>query len=116
MQAHYRGYGSVAGCYSPCLKLTDPKWNNSASRGRRRDDQVAAPFCCPTPPVSPQACRSGPVARTQYVQAVHKYCAKGWRGWEESSKWRWELFKTPVFGPKAWIFLQPRGAKKVLAT
>lgn len=92
MQAHYRGYGSVAGCYSPCLKLTDPKWNNSASRGRRRDDQVAAPFCCPTPPVSPQACRSGPVARTQYVQAVHKYCAKGWRGWEESSKWPWELF------------------------
>ena len=33
MQAHYRGYGSVAGCYSPCLKLTDPKWNNSASKG-----------------------------------------------------------------------------------
>jgi hypothetical protein len=31
MQAHYRDYGSVAGCYSPCLKLTDPKWNNTAS-------------------------------------------------------------------------------------
>ncbi|CAJ1359395.1 unnamed protein product [Effrenium voratum] len=31
LQAHYGGYGSVAGCYSPCLKLTDPKWNNSAT-------------------------------------------------------------------------------------
>eukprot|EP00434_Breviolum_minutum_P001762 symbB.v1.2.001559.t1/scaffold70.1/size352959/9 len=60
MQAHYRGYGSVAGCYSPCLKLTDPKWNNSASKGRSRTDTVASPYCCPTPPVSPKACRDGP--------------------------------------------------------
>lgn len=74
MQAHYRGYGSVAGCYSPCLKLTDPKWNNTASKGRSRTDDVAAPYCCPTPPVSPQACRTGPVARTKYVQAVHRFC------------------------------------------
>lgn len=73
MQAHYRGYGSVAGCYSPCLKLTDPKWNNTAS-GHSRSDDVAAPYCCPTPPVSPKGCRSGPVAQTKYVQAVHTYC------------------------------------------
>ena len=74
MQAHYRGYGSVAGCYSPCLKLTDPKWNNSASKGRSRTDTVASPYCCPTPPVSPKACRDGPVATTKYVEAVHRYC------------------------------------------
>eukprot|EP00438_Fugacium_kawagutii_P014650 Skav218867 [mRNA] locus=scaffold2417:278959:286017:+ [translate_table: standard] len=57
MRAHYRGYGSVAGCYS-----------------HSRSDAVAAPYCCPTPPVSPQACRSGPVAKTKYVEAVHRFC------------------------------------------
>ncbi|CAJ1393448.1 unnamed protein product [Effrenium voratum] len=71
LQAHYRGYGSVAGCYSPCLKLTDPKWNNSATGTREGE---AAPFCCPTPPISPQQCREGPVAQTDYVKAVHRYC------------------------------------------
>eukprot|EP00439_Symbiodinium_sp_Y106_P070486 s3201_g12.t1 len=74
MQARRWGSGSIAGCYSPCLKLTDPKWNNTASRGRSRTDDVAAPYCCPTPPISPQACRAGPVEETEYVKAVHKYC------------------------------------------
>ncbi|CAE7236240.1 unnamed protein product, partial [Symbiodinium sp. CCMP2456] len=74
MQARHWGSGSIAGCYSPCLKLTDPKWNNTASRGRSRTDDVAAPYCCPTPPISPQACRAGPVEGTEYVKAVHKYC------------------------------------------
>ncbi|CAE7472744.1 unnamed protein product [Symbiodinium natans] len=74
MQARHWGSGSIAGCYSPCLKLTDPKWNNTASRGRSRTDDVAAPYCCPTPPISPQACRSGPVEGTEYVKAVHQYC------------------------------------------
>ncbi|CAE7378242.1 TL1 [Symbiodinium sp. KB8] len=74
MQARHWGSGSIAGCYSPCLKLTDPKWNNTASTGRSRTDDVAAPYCCPTPPISPQACRAGPVEGTEYVKAVHKYC------------------------------------------
>lgn len=32
--------------------------------GRSRTDTVASPYCCPTPPVSPKACRDGPVATT----------------------------------------------------
>ncbi|OLQ03185.1 hypothetical protein AK812_SmicGene13897 [Symbiodinium microadriaticum] len=46
----------------------------SGVSGRSRTDDVAAPYCCPTPPISPQACRAGPVEGTEYVKAVHKYC------------------------------------------
>ncbi len=31
-------------------------------------------MCCPTPPISPQQCRSGPVINTQYVQSIHRNC------------------------------------------
>jgi len=55
------------GCYSPCSKYTyawdkDPK------------DAESAPYCCPTPPETPETCRSGPVATSKYVQAVHAMC------------------------------------------
>lgn len=64
----------VFGCYSPCSKLTLRSWNNVIAAGHTPNDDVAAPYCCPTPPESPEACRTGPVGSTQYVQAVHKMC------------------------------------------
>ena len=36
---------------------------------RQFEDATSAPFCCPTPPESPDACRKGPVGKSQYVQA-----------------------------------------------
>jgi len=30
--------------------------------------------CCPTPPVSPEACREGPVASTGFVRTLHEKC------------------------------------------
>eukprot|EP00451_Oxyrrhis_marina_P014385 CAMPEP_0204321832 /NCGR_PEP_ID=MMETSP0469-20131031/8370_1 /ASSEMBLY_ACC=CAM_ASM_000384 /TAXON_ID=2969 /ORGANISM="Oxyrrhis marina" /LENGTH=309 /DNA_ID=CAMNT_0051303155 /DNA_START=28 /DNA_END=957 /DNA_ORIENTATION=- len=65
--------GAVVGCYSPCGKLTYSNWNNKEGT-HTVDDPVAAPYCCPTPPVSPDACRTGPVPKSQYVAAVHEYC------------------------------------------
>jgi len=64
----------VAGCYSPCTKLIDDKWQNDFAHGRRGDDDFVSPYCCPTPPQSPQQCRDGPIKDTQYVQAVHRNC------------------------------------------
>jgi len=39
-----------------------PEMRHSVA-GHSRTDDVAAPYCCPTPPVSPKGCRSGPVAQ-----------------------------------------------------
>jgi len=63
----------VAGCYSPCAKLTYPHWGNEAGKYGPRDEE-AKMMCCPTPPVSPQQCMDGPVARSSYVKMVHQSC------------------------------------------
>merc|ERR1740129_1969310 len=65
---------NVAGCYSPCTKLIDDKWQNDFAHGKRGDDNFVSPYCCPTPPQSPEQCRAGPIGETQYVQAVHTNC------------------------------------------
>jgi len=65
--------GAVVGCYSPCGKLTYSNWNNTHGT-HPVSDKVAAPYCCPTPPESPEACRTGPVPKSKYVAAVHEYC------------------------------------------
>lgn len=66
--------GNVVGCYSPCGKLTFQNWGNKAAIGRKPQDAVCAPYCCPTPPESPAACRNGPVPHSEYVRAVHQLC------------------------------------------
>jgi len=63
--------GMVAGCYSPCQRLVSDKWGQE---GMDPASKVAAPYCCPTPPESPQACRSGPMVHTKYLDAVHGLC------------------------------------------
>jgi len=62
--------GQVAGCYSPCMKLIDNKWN----KPRSRDDLAVQPFCCPTPPLTPEACKAGPISDTHFVQTIHQFC------------------------------------------
>jgi hypothetical protein len=68
--------GTVAGCYAPCMKLTDTKWNNTLGAGRTGLDagNASAPYCCPTPPVSPEECRQGPVTSTRFVRTLHEKC------------------------------------------
>jgi len=62
----------VAGCYSPCLRLLDDKWINEDPR--RAEDDAVAPYCCPTPPITPAACRTGPVVQTDYLRLIHEKC------------------------------------------
>jgi len=66
--------GLVSGCYGPCMKLIDPKWNNTAARGRHAIEPDIAPFCCTTPPLTPEQCAAGPVKDTAYVNGVHAMC------------------------------------------
>jgi len=62
----------VVGCYSPCGKLSFGQWGQGY--GHAPQSEEARDFCCPTPPVQPEACSSGPVARALYTEAVHRLC------------------------------------------
>lgn len=63
-----------AGCFSPCTALTYPAFGGHGIQPP--SDPRAAAYCCPTPPVSPAQCSSGPGAATEYVKTVHKACMK----------------------------------------
>lgn len=71
--------GTLAGCMSPCAKLTDVQWQSlpnppfSGTTYQPADPQ-AQMYCCPTPPVSSGACRAGPGASSQYVNTIHQNC------------------------------------------
>jgi len=71
LQAKSPHTGKVAGCYSPCLRLTDDKWGNPV--GGPTSPQ-AAPFCCAGTHGTPGVCKAGPVVRTQYLHSVHSAC------------------------------------------
>ncbi len=63
--------GALMGCYAPCTKMTYPTYgglwlSNSGTE--------AAMYCCPTPPIGPSECSSGPVETTQYVARVRSMC------------------------------------------
>jgi len=73
LQVRQPGTGALAGCYSPCARLTYSNWGNPAGQHSPRDT-AALPYCCPTPPVTPQQCSDGPVASSPYVRMVHKDC------------------------------------------
>lgn len=74
LQVVHPGTGNTVGCYSPCSKLTLGHWQNAAASGLSPVSPEVVPYCCPTPPFSPGACRGGPIAGTRYVQAVHENC------------------------------------------
>jgi len=72
------GLDTVLGCYSPCKKLnyaSNTGFNGEGLTPDTRDEVVM--YCCPTPPISADACRAGPVVNTQYVAAVHNMCTGG---------------------------------------
>ena len=71
LRVHDPGDSSLTvGCYSPCAKLTYAQWGQGL--GFPPDATEARHYCCPTPPISPEQCSTGPVVDTKFVKAVHK--------------------------------------------
>ncbi|CAE7445355.1 unnamed protein product [Symbiodinium pilosum] len=64
----------VVGCYSPCGKLSYSNWANQVGQNAP-NSEIAKMYCCPTPPVSPEECRTGPVEQTEFVKLIHQKCA-----------------------------------------
>lgn len=61
----------VIGCMSPCKKLNYPApWGF----GLGETSKPTVDYCCPTPPISTEQCRSGPVASSTYVTRMHQMC------------------------------------------
>lgn len=63
----------VVGCYSTCGKLTYSNWGNSPVYSPASPE--AQMYCCPTPPVSSEQCRHGPVEQAKYVKVFREKCA-----------------------------------------
>jgi hypothetical protein len=63
--------GQTVACLAPCKK-----WNYPPPYGFGFSETVdpGVMFCCPTPPVSPLECRTGPVIATKYVNLIHASC------------------------------------------
>lgn len=64
--------GELAGCFSPCKKVTDDKWNETLPI--RADSQDAGPYCCAGAYGNPQECSSGPIMQSNYLPAVKAQC------------------------------------------
>jgi hypothetical protein len=62
----------VIGCYSPCKKFNYPTFGGL---GLAEASDPPVIYCCPTPPISAEECRAGPVVNTQYVGGVHTMCS-----------------------------------------
>lgn len=58
-------------CMSPCKKWT---WPKPLGLGENEGTQPGLDMCCPSPPVTPTACRVGKVEQTKYVALVRKEC------------------------------------------
>lgn len=69
----------TAGCFSPCLKFNYPTWGGLNMPDNQSDPEVM--YCCPTPPISSDQCRAGPVPNTQYVALIHQACSGGVYGY-----------------------------------
>ncbi len=70
---------TTAGCFSPCSKLTAANWQSLpdppfSGKTYQPADPQAEYYCCPTPPISVDACRQGPGASTGYVNLIHEHC------------------------------------------
>jgi hypothetical protein len=65
--------GAQGGCFSPCMRLTDDKWNTG---GVAPDSKLAGPYCCAGSFSGPKQCNKEPsaVLATEYVQTVHSTC------------------------------------------
>jgi len=65
--------GETVGCYSPCALLTDSNYNNPDGHFSP-PDSTAGVYCCPTPPISSEQCRSGPADSSEYTKLMHSQC------------------------------------------
>jgi hypothetical protein len=72
MRVRFMGDKEHVGCFSPCGKLTYTNWKNSPTWTPWAEE--AKMYCCPTPPVSPLACRTGPVETSKYVNLFRRKC------------------------------------------
>jgi hypothetical protein len=68
-----------AGCYSPAGKLTFAQWQSIPTppfTGTTYAPTAAQAqmYNCPTPPITPAQCSSGPAASTKYTQMIHATC------------------------------------------
>jgi len=63
--------GQIVGCFSPCMKLTDDKWNESPVPAGSPE---AGPYCCQGADRTPDTCRVGPILQTQYLKSVKESC------------------------------------------
>eukprot|EP00428_Durinskia_dybowskii_P017556 CAMPEP_0170226508 /NCGR_PEP_ID=MMETSP0116_2-20130129/12965_1 /TAXON_ID=400756 /ORGANISM="Durinskia baltica, Strain CSIRO CS-38" /LENGTH=446 /DNA_ID=CAMNT_0010477233 /DNA_START=143 /DNA_END=1483 /DNA_ORIENTATION=- len=71
LRARHPLTGQVAGCYAPCQRLIGDKWGETPMNAA---DPRAVQYCCPTPPETPEACRSGPILDTSFLKTVHSKC------------------------------------------
>jgi len=67
--------GKVAGCFSPCMRLVDDKWQ---STGVDSASPQAAPYCCAGADGQPQTCNAGPIMQTQYLKTVKGLCPEAY--------------------------------------
>lgn len=64
--------GELVGCYSPCLKLSDDKWNKTMPVAP--DSKDASPYCCAGSYGNPQQCAAGGVLQTEYMKSKNQQC------------------------------------------
>jgi len=64
--------GKVSGCYSPCTRLVDDKWQKSGAVAP--DSTEAGPYCCAGADGTPGVCNAGPILQTQYVKMSKSKC------------------------------------------
>jgi hypothetical protein len=64
--------GALAGCYSPCSKLSSSNWGNTNYAGSSKTGPATIPFCCPEG--TPKAECAAAVGKTNYVKTVPTMC------------------------------------------
>jgi Thaumatin family len=60
------------GCFAPYMKLGYPGYGGHGLNAPA--GPVEKMYACPTPPVSAEDCRGGPVTKTKYVELIHRAC------------------------------------------
>lgn len=64
---------TYVGCFSPCQKLDFPGFGGVGLQDETSDEEIL--YCCPSPTVTAEECRAGPVPNTEYVTAIRQVCA-----------------------------------------
>lgn len=65
--------GQQGGCYSPCMKLTDDKWNPNGT-SVAPDSAAAGQYCCAGAWGNPDSCKAGNILSTHYLATVKDLC------------------------------------------